>query len=214
MTIHTEFSAMNAAQAVNTLVKMGVKAWDIYDHCGGAAVARVTADGIYFIPDDHGHPMIVQPVYDGVIQSLDFDLYDDEPTDMIAWHPSTPSKWYFRQGAAVCILGRGHIACFKLSQDAGELAPLPVYQTPLEWLRNAGNGVCCLNRRSIRELLGLKRIITTSDDFAAMLNRELLKPSPLIPQIAVKPRNGAAVGEAGLKLPSSAPTAATSSGVE
>lgn len=200
-----EFAAMNVEQAVEALARRGVCRWDLYDFCGGARVGRVTIEGRHFTPDPEGTPMIVMPVcYDAA--SLDYDQDISEISDFICFHPDFPKKWYFRIGEAVAILGHGNLPRFKLAQDAGDTSPLPVHQTPLDWLRNAGKGVCCLNKRSMRELLGLKFVETSSQELAHVLKIELNKPNPQIPRIAVIPRDGAAAGEV---PPSSAPAAAT-----
>lgn len=211
MTISEEYNAMNALKAVNTLIKLGVKSWDIYDHCGGVRAAAVSTEAGFFTPDKLGRDMIIQPIHEFHIESLDYD--QPEPDDLIAWHPSRPEKWFFRVGDPTPILGKGLLAHYRLSQHDYIGLTLNVYHTPLEWLRNAGNGVCCLNRRSIREMLGLRHITVHNEAYAEIVAKELNATNPIIPQIALhSKRNGAAAGGGDLKPPPLAPAAATYGG--
>jgi hypothetical protein len=138
----------------STIADEGLKAVPIGISCG-----RITADGL-FEPGD-GSSFIVQPV-----------LADGAPVDIVAWRSMRPDRWGLRLGIGWA-LGSDNI-----SRSFDRREPLRLSSTPLEWLRQGGDGACVLDWTSpeLRTLIDCEEIETDSDILAGVLLRELSKP--------------------------------------
>jgi hypothetical protein len=96
----------------------------------GVARARLGGDGS-FEPDPDGVSVIVQPIL-----AAEREWGDPGILDLIAWHSSDPSRWWWRRGDG-WLLGE------HLLEDRGE--PVACVQTPLDWLRAGGDALCLLD---------------------------------------------------------------------
>lgn len=134
------------------LARVGVKGIDI-SRAGGVGVANISAngDGTYDRAR-RGMPAVILPVRE-----------NDRIIDLVAFRTSEPARFWIRAGLAA-VLG------FDFSMECVDLErPLPVYLTPLSWLRAGGEGVCVLNsnaweaRRLLRDAAEL---ICETEDLA------------------------------------------------
>lgn len=92
-----------------------------------------------------------------------------EPTDLVAWFPNDPWKWWLRFGAAA-VLGT---AAIERAEFLG--CPLTLFSTPQAWLFAKGKGACVL-RWNIELTLYLgtvDRIVADSPPLAARINAAL-----------------------------------------
>ena len=62
------------------------------------------------------------------------------PADLVAWQENKPGEWWLREGDEVPILGAGQLAGAKIMP-----IPIPIYATPADWAKAAGDGVCILD---------------------------------------------------------------------
>lgn len=102
------------------------------EHTIGAARAALGSDGL-FEPDEHGEPVVVQAVCDG----LHRELGDAGLIDLVAWRTQEPERWWWRCGTAWAL---GHEL---IDLDEGE--PVPLVATPCAWLAAAGRALCILD---------------------------------------------------------------------
>jgi hypothetical protein len=86
------------------------------------------ASGGLYEPSEHGIAAVVQPV-------IAWDDDFPECIDLIAWQTSAPRRWAWRTGTGWA-LGEWLL-------DGDE--PVPVVETPLEWLASAGTAFCILD---------------------------------------------------------------------
>lgn len=126
------------------------------------AAARVGADG---------WPETTQP---------EIDVWRGPILDLVAFRPETPGRWWLRVGLADCL------GCYG-PQFLGP-APVRVIETPLDWLRAGGAGVCPLARDLAGRqsfLLGLGTVAARDLDHAMELRRLLERPIS-IPRIVIQ----------------------------
>lgn len=184
----SEFSNMDFGGVTAWLLKQGVSVRTT-NICGGVAACNAYIDGDYFLPDSSGDKrLIVMPVYDGPIPSLDNQLDDDEIflADLIAWEHTNPARWYFRRKEAGLVLGKTALdfeLLWRLELDKSP--PLTVFATPYDWLRAGGKGVCPLDAIAERKLIGLNNLFCPDIDFAQKLDVRLRLPQSNIPQILI-----------------------------
>lgn len=149
--------------SVTLAMLRGVEAW-------GYGVVRASAgeDGLY-LPGD-GPPHLILPVIEqgGLI-------------DLVAFRSSEPKNWRLRTGLGWA-LGLD-VGMDRLSQGH----PVPVHETPLDWLRAKMAGIVILDWESpdIHGLLAIPRLSCATPELARMLRAALTRPAYL-PQISVR----------------------------
>jgi hypothetical protein len=100
-----------------------------HQHTIGAAKVSTLEDGSFTFSDD-GDPAVIQPVVCDNRELGDAGIYD-----LIAWRTDCPSRWWQRNGNA-----------FALGAELLDLPdPVPVVQSPLQWLAAAGKALCVLD---------------------------------------------------------------------
>ncbi len=95
----------------------------------------------YYQPSD-GPAHVIMPVMDM-----------GDMIDLIAWRSTNPARWFWRTG-----LGWALGTDWLLPRwDDG---PVRLFATPLEWLANAGQGICILdwNAPEVREMAALESV--------------------------------------------------------
>jgi hypothetical protein len=147
---------------------------------GAARYGVVTAstDDRSWQPADVGRVLLVLP---------DTPLADPwnesgaTPSDIIAFHPAEPGRWWSRTGNAPLL------APEEVERAAWFNEPLPVHRHPLDWLRAAGHGVVVLDWKACLSLwlAGPPRLIAADLALGEQLDRALNRPPP-IHEIAVK----------------------------
>ena len=101
-------------------------------------------------------------------------LAGGEIEDLIAFRPAEPSKWWSRKGVAQWLgsweIGR-RLVTAPLDIDPPALSsphrtddPLHVFNTPLEWLRNGGDGCVGLVPEAFADLLNVQVPLTYEDE--------------------------------------------------
>ncbi|MBV9859872.1 MAG: hypothetical protein JO038_07210 [Alphaproteobacteria bacterium] len=169
-----------------TLCDLGVPAGaiDLFQLIGRAAI-RV--EGELFQPDPDGLPAFVTPVL------CHSPVTPESPwpgsycrlgalVDLVAWHPAHSQRWALRTGAAAWL------GCIPV--QFAELAPepVPIWRSPLTWLRADSVGLALLTRdrgEGFSVLSGITGGIVAEDEaHAAELRALLRRPFP-IPRVAV-----------------------------
>jgi hypothetical protein len=113
---------------------------------------------------------------------------EGEIADLLAFSPNHPARWALRMGNATWL---GNIEPQYLAPD-----PVPVWRTPLHWLRNNCRGLVLLDRdrrAQYRVLISCDAILAEDERHAIEL-RELLRQPWLAPPVLV--RRGRAVRNA------------------
>jgi hypothetical protein len=93
--------------------------------------------------------------------------------DLVAFHPNYPGRWALRRGAAEWL------GCIEPQYLDPE--PVPVWRTPLRWLRAGCRGVVLLSKEresQYRILSGLGAIVAEDQQHAAELRQQLGRPWP------------------------------------
>jgi hypothetical protein len=103
-------------------------------------------------------------------------IRDGSIVDLIAFHPAHPDLWALRHGLANWL---GAVEPQYLDPD-----PVPVWRTPLAWLRAGCRGLVLLGDRAsqYRILTLLHSIVAEDDGHAAELRCLLARPWP-VPQV-------------------------------
>lgn len=136
----------------------------------GAALARLERNGTW-TPDPAGTPVCVLP------ETPVVNIYDPawpvtEVSDLIAFTPGEPGRWWVRTGNAALLNA--------IEVDAAAILdrPLILHADPLEWMRAAGDGAVIIDWRCFLPLhLGGAPSITCMDmDLAERLDRRLKRP--------------------------------------
>jgi hypothetical protein len=79
---------------------------------------------------------LFEPAETGTTAIVVAEVVGGEVIDLIAFHPSTPGRWWLRLGAAE-LLG---------AENLGErVFPTIIRANPLRWLQGGGRGVCIVN---------------------------------------------------------------------
>lgn len=109
---------------------------------GGIGITNIETDGLYWGPHPEGKPAIILPVCTGVHGWGDL-------VDLVAFDTSDPSRWRVRSGNARA-LGEWFIHCCRdatplWSLPGDDVMHLPVFRTPLNWLRHECKGAVILH---------------------------------------------------------------------
>lgn len=153
------------------------------------AFARVTLRGETYVPDpDDGGAAYVLPVR--VNDPVTAEAIDPwgavcsaDIVDLLAFHPAHPARWALRTGYAEWL---GAVPPQYLKPG-----PVPVWRSPLNWLRAGCIGIVPLSREPAaiyRLLLGLWEIAVEDEEHEAELG-DVFKRAR-VPRIIVGRRNG------------------------
>ena len=138
--------------------------------CGtpGLANIRPTTGGHFEFADD-GLTAIILPAYDTIpgLLGARAERHVEELRDLVAIDLDQPDRHWRHRGDAV-VLGNAYL------EIASETcAPVPVFKTPLSWLRAAGAGICILDWDCARDLLLDHELIAEDLDLGAALEDTL-----------------------------------------
>jgi hypothetical protein len=122
------------------LAKMGLDR-AIANRAGGLAWARIITAGRAFDFDPHGFVAVIQPVWRGPAPSLEYGVEQPQLCDLLAWRPVEPWRWWYRWHCDSPCLGDHYV---EAAHNDSSL-PLPVYATPLDWLRADCRGTVLLD---------------------------------------------------------------------
>ena len=98
---------------------------------------------------DNGRPALIVPAYHSLPGLLDAtpERHVEELVDLVAVDLDRPDQFWRRRDRAV-ILGTAFLEC------AGqECEPVPVFSTPISWIRSGGAGISILDWSMVRDLL-------------------------------------------------------------
>ena len=144
---------------------------------GLATISVARCDTFEFA--EGGRPAIIVPAYDCIPGMLDAnpELHVEELRDLIAVDLDHPDRFWRRRGDAV-VLGTAFL------EIAGETcAPVPVFRTPISWLRAAGAGICILDWNYAKDLLIDRELIAEDVEIGTCLEAALA-PSILVMEAA------------------------------
>jgi hypothetical protein len=123
---------------------------DVWWDTGLPGLAPITPSsaGLFEFAEGGSLALIV-PVYDGLpsLVVTNAERQVEELRDLVAVDVDRPERFWRRRGDAV-LLGN---AFLEIAGDQGE--PVPVFKTPLSWLRCGGAGVVVLDWDYARDLL-------------------------------------------------------------
>ena len=108
------------------------------ERCGGIGWDRITTTGRLYAPLPVGEIAAISPVW-AAAPSIYRAVPRPHLRDLIAWHPAEPETWWYRLGIDRLILGEIH---YLEAMETG--CALPVFATPLDWLKAAGEGAVFL----------------------------------------------------------------------
>lgn len=114
---------------------------------GLANIRPIRGDRFEFA--EAGRRALILPVYNVIPGGLDANpaAHVEHLVDLVAVDVDHPERFWRRHGKAL-VLGATYL------EIAGqELAPVPVFKTPISWLKSGGAGVCILDWAWARELL-------------------------------------------------------------
>ena len=123
---------------------------------GGIGSALVETVGDYWAPCPSGRPMLLLPVYESPHKLGDL-------TDVIAFEPSRPMRWFVRTGGARALgswtidVTRSATPMWKLPGD--EPPALRIYRHPINWLRASCAGAVILHPSWSAYLLHRLRVV-------------------------------------------------------
>ena len=134
---------------------------DFFVGCGmpGSGTIRPTNDGQFEFAED-GQPAVIIAAYDTVpgILGTNPERHIEHLIDLVAVEADCPSRIWLRRGEAL-VLGSAY-----LDLAGQEDAPLPVFRSPLSWLKSGGNGIVALDWNWVPSLLlGLNLIAEDVD---------------------------------------------------
>ena len=134
--------------------------------CGmpGIADIKPTDDGRFEFAED-GLTAVIIPAYDTIPGMLDAnpERHVEELRDLVAIDLDRPDRFWRRRGDAV-ILGGAFL------EIAGqECEPVPVFKTPISWLRSGGAGIVVLDWTWARDLLLVHEVIAEDLDLGDRL---------------------------------------------
>ncbi len=114
-------------------------------------------------------------------------IEDETVVDLVAFNPHEPGKWALRTCASWA-LGMDAIEAVEHAWDDTE-RHLTLHATPLDWIRDGGNGLCVVQwTEEARSRLRKVALLKVDDQrFAQHVRLELTRP-PSIPEFAVKGR--------------------------
>ena len=103
---------------------------------GGLGWARVsTIGGRCYTPSPAGDVLVILPVWAGPAPSIFQAVETPALADLLAWHPETPTRWWYRIGTPGAVLGGDNL---ELAHAEG--LPINFATTPLDWLRGDCRG--------------------------------------------------------------------------
>lgn len=149
--------------SVTLAMLKGVEAW------GYGVVKASAGEGGLYLPGE-GPPHLLLPVRE-----------DGELVDLVAFRSSEPHNWRLRAGNG-----------WALGMDWGLEPftrgwPVPVHETPLDWLKAKMAGICILDwdAPDLFSLLAIERLDCATPELARMLRAALTRPANL-PLISVR----------------------------
>ena len=125
--------------------------------------------------DDAGLEALILPVFDTIpgLVGARAERHVEELRDLVAVDVDHPDRYWRRRGKAV-VLGNAFL------EIAGqEFEPVPVFSTPVSWLRSSGAGIVVLDWCYIRDLLLDRELIAEDVDLGNRL-AAVLKPEILV----------------------------------
>ncbi len=144
----------------------------------GLADIRPSHDGRFRFAED-GLTTVIIPCYDTIPGNLDAnpEAHVEHLVDLVAVDLDRPERCWRRRGEAL-ILGAAYL---EMAGHEGE--PVPVFSTPISWLRSAGAGVAVLDWEWVPDLLLGHELI--AEDVALGTRLEAaLAPSILVMEAA------------------------------
>ena len=144
----------------------------------GIASIKPTRDGRFEFAED-GLTAIIVPAYNTIPGNLDANpaAHVEHLVDLVAVDLDHPERYWLRHGQAV-LLG---VAFLEVAGQEGE--PVPVFSTPISWLKSGGAGVCVLNWNYVRDLL-LDHLLIAEDIKLGTRLEAALAPSILVMRAA------------------------------
>lgn len=141
------------------------------------AVRLLEADGERYVPGDSGAAACVVPVFTGGPVGQLWDV-----VDLVAFTVDQPARWWLRKGNGVLLGPDWPDYCTTLAND-----PLPLFSTPLYWLRAGGRGSCVVDWSAHLplHLRGVQNIVCDSTALAKRLHKAVHK-SERTPSIHVQ----------------------------
>ncbi len=122
------------------IINLGVTREAIH-RAGGLGWARVsTIGGRCYDPRDSGDVKVIMPVWAGPTPSIYQGVEHPVLADLIAFHPETPTLWWYRLGDPGAVLGADNL---ELAHAEG--LPISFALTPLDWLRGDCRGAVLLD---------------------------------------------------------------------
>ena len=114
----------------------------------GLGPIKPIRDGMFEFAET-GRPAVIIPAYDVIPGMLDAnpERHVEEIRDLVAVDLDHPDRFWRRRGKAL-ILGAAYL---EIARQEGE--PIPVFSTPLTWLRSGGAGIAVLDWNWCRHLL-------------------------------------------------------------
>ncbi len=142
--------------------------------CGmpGIAGIKPTRDGFFEFAED-GLTAVILPVYDTIsgLVGARAERQVEELRDLVAIDVEDPERYWRRRGESL-VLGNAY-----LEIAAETCAPVPVFSTPMSWLRAAGAGIVVLDWAYARDLLLDHELVAEDlelgDRLAAVLKPEI-----------------------------------------
>ncbi len=136
----------------------------------GLATIGAFADRFEFAED--GLTAVIVPCYDTIPGILDAnpERHVDHLVDLMAVDVDHPERYWRQRGEAV-VLGTAYL---EIADQEGD--PVPVFKTPLSWLRSAGAGIVVLDWDWARDLLLGHELIAEDLDLGDVLEGAL-KPT-------------------------------------
>ena len=144
----------------------------------GLATIKPIKGGLFEFTEN-GLAAVVVPAYDGLPGLLDAnpERHVEHLVDLVAVDLDRPERFWRRHGKAV-LLGNAFL------EIAGETCePVPVFKTPLSWLKAGGAGICILDWDHAKDLL-LGRELLAEDLGLGDRLEDALKPDIWIMEAA------------------------------
>ena len=140
--------------------------------CGmpGLATIRPIDNEVFKFTED-GLTAVIIPAYDTIPGNLDANpaRHVEHLVDLIAFDLAHPGLFWRRRGEAL-VLGNAY-----LEIASQEREPIPVFKTPMSWLKAGGAGICILDWDRARDLLLNHELIVEGLDLGDRLE-DALRP--------------------------------------
>lgn len=162
--IEGEGKMINAAREFLSFARADLSKFDV-DAAGNdyIAKAKVRTDGRFFVLADDGEWMVIVPV-----------MEDGEIDDLLAFHPSSPEKWYRRYDGPAFLGGDCLVAAS---------VPPILHPHPLAWLQHGGDGIVVLNWSAARPVLRCHdKLIVLDPAYLTVVAERMMEP-PRVPEI-------------------------------